>query len=207
MMITLPASAVLIVVAPELIGLLLGPQWTGVIRPFQILALGMMFRTSYKMGDSLARAAGKVYSQAWRQWFYAALVIIGALVGQNWGPPGVAVAVVLAVGANFLTVLHLSSRIVRIDWSKLVAGYFRYFAIAVVFGLSSFAAITAARTFELPSIISLILALSAPGLVLIVILLMRPSIFGPERLWAWSLLCSRAPILEKLAQKVTRLHS
>ena len=61
-----------------------------VVVPFRILALGMLFRTSYKMSDSLARATGSVYRRAWRQGIYAALVFGGAWVGQFWGVAGVA---------------------------------------------------------------------------------------------------------------------
>jgi len=60
-LIMLPASLVLFIVAPELILAMLGPRWTAVVTPFQILALGMFLRTSYRISDVTARATAAVY--------------------------------------------------------------------------------------------------------------------------------------------------
>src|SRR5437764_700628 len=65
-LIMLPASLVLFIVAPELILAMLGPRWTAVVTPFQILALGMFLRTSYRISDVTARATAAVYHRAWR---------------------------------------------------------------------------------------------------------------------------------------------
>ena len=104
----LPLSAVLFVLAPEVVAIVLGPKWGEVVIPFQILAVGMLFRTSYKMSDSLARSTGAVYRRAWRQIVYAGLVILGAWLGQRWGITGVATGVLLAVTVNFALMAHLS---------------------------------------------------------------------------------------------------
>ena len=78
-MITIPGSVVAVILAPEAIHVLLGGghKWDDVIVPFQIFAAGLIFRTSYKISDSLARAMGTVYKRAWRQAVYAAAVVIG----------------------------------------------------------------------------------------------------------------------------------
>ncbi len=107
-LVVLPASAALVVLAPEVIHVLLGPRWTPVIVPFQILAVGMLFRTSSKLSDSLTRATGAVFRRAWRQILYAALVIGGAWVGQQWGIVGVAWGVLLALAVNFVMMAQLS---------------------------------------------------------------------------------------------------
>jgi len=107
-LVVLPASAAMLLLAPEVIQVLLGPRWTPVIVPFQILAAGMLFRTSSKMADSLTRATGAVFRRAWRQIVYAALVIGGAWVGQHWGIVGVAWGVLLALAVNFVMMAHLS---------------------------------------------------------------------------------------------------
>jgi PST family polysaccharide transporter len=107
-LVVLPASAALVVLAPEMIHVLLGPRWTPVIVPFQILAAGMLFRTSSKLADSLTRATGAVFRRAWRQIVYAALVIGGAWVGQSWGIVGVAWGVLLALAVNFVMMVQLS---------------------------------------------------------------------------------------------------
>ena len=98
----LPLSALVLILAPDIVNVLLGPKWGDVVLPFRILAIGTLFRTSYKVSDSLTRALGAVYRRAWREWTYAALVIGGAIIGQNWGLPGVAAAVLFALLANYL---------------------------------------------------------------------------------------------------------
>src|SRR3989442_682732 len=76
-LLTLPLSALALVLAPEIVRVLLGPRWADVTAPFRVLVLGTLFRTSYKISDSLTRALGAVYRRAWRQWSYAALVFGG----------------------------------------------------------------------------------------------------------------------------------
>ena len=116
-LVVLPVSPALVLLAPEVVRVVLGPRWTPVIVPFQILAAGMLFRTSAKMGDSLARATGAVFRRAWRQILYAALVIGGAWVGQRCGIVGVAWGVLLALGVNFLLMAQLSLSEAAMRWS------------------------------------------------------------------------------------------
>lgn len=106
--VVLPASAALVLLAPEIILVLLGDGWEPVVLPFQILVAATLFRTSYRVSDSLSRATGAVYSRAWRQWVYAGLVAGGAFFGARWGLPGVACGVLVASLAMFLIMAQLS---------------------------------------------------------------------------------------------------
>jgi O-antigen/teichoic acid export membrane protein len=116
-LVALPVSAVLFVLAPELIHVTLGPRWHEAVTPFRILATGILFRTSYKLSDSLARSTGVVYRRARRQMVYAGLVLGGAYVGQHWGLGGVAAGVVVALVLNFLLMAQLSLEVCRLDWN------------------------------------------------------------------------------------------
>jgi O-antigen/teichoic acid export membrane protein len=118
-LLVLPTSMLALVAAPEVIRVVLGPRWTAAVAPFQILALGMLFRTSYKMSDSLARSAGAVYRRAWRQILYALLVVAGGGIGQAWGIAGVAWGVLAAVTVNFAFMAHLSLSVARMSWASL----------------------------------------------------------------------------------------
>ena len=89
-MVTLPLSGVLAVLAPELVHVALGKRWVGMIPPFQILVLSLMFRTSYKISDSVALAFGAMRPRAARQAAYAVAVALGSMVGSAWGLTGVA---------------------------------------------------------------------------------------------------------------------
>lgn len=54
----LPISIFVIILAPELVGILLGNKWNTVIFPFQILAGSMVFRIGYKVGSTFAKGMG-----------------------------------------------------------------------------------------------------------------------------------------------------
>jgi PST family polysaccharide transporter len=116
-LVILPASVVLLTLAPELIQVVLGDGWTEVVPPFQVFAAGMLMRTSYKMSDSIARSTGAVYRRAWRQFVYAALVIGGAWIGHHWGLSGVAFGVLAALAGNFLLMAQLSLSVSGMSWS------------------------------------------------------------------------------------------
>ena len=128
-------SIVVALLAPEIIEVLLGRQWSGAVVPLQILALGILFRTSYKLSDFVARATGAVYARAWRQGLYAAAIAAMSFIGQNWGVRGVAVGVVAAVACNFLLMAHLSLRLTDLNWRTFGAAHVPGLLLAVAIGV------------------------------------------------------------------------
>jgi PST family polysaccharide transporter len=131
-LVVLPGSIALIILAPEVIHVVLGPRWTSVIMPFQILLVGMLFRTGSKMADSLTRATGAVFRRAWRQILYAGLVVGGALVGKQWGISGVACGVLLALTVNYFLMAHLSLSETQMTWTMFWAAHLPAFLISLV---------------------------------------------------------------------------
>jgi PST family polysaccharide transporter len=156
-MITLPVSVVLVVLAPEFVTVVLGSRWTGMIVPFQVLAATMLFRTSYKMSDSLARAKGAVYPRAWRQWVYAAAVFAGALIGTRWGLAGVAVGVGAAIVLNFLLMLDLALRITGLSWGAVLGLHVRFLLAGAAILAASWTAASWARAEALHPVLVLLL--------------------------------------------------
>lgn len=116
----LPASAVMFIMAPEIILVLLGSAWQEVIVPFRILAVGMFFRTGYKVTGTLARAKGAVYNLAWRHGLYGAMVLGGAWLVLPYGISGVAAAVVGALTIYFFLMMDLSLKITKVSWLELL---------------------------------------------------------------------------------------
>jgi PST family polysaccharide transporter len=151
----LPVSIVLAIVAPEAVGTLLGPGWEGVVPPLQILALGMMFRSSYKISDTIARATGAVYQRAWRQVAYACLVVGGSIVGQYWGLVGVAVGVLAAITINYLLMAHLSLSLTGMSWASFAAAHIPGIALAATVGTVTSALAFVLRASSASSIILL----------------------------------------------------
>jgi PST family polysaccharide transporter len=122
-LVILPGSTAMCVLAPEVVRVVLGPGWEAAVNPFRILALGMLFRTSYKMSDALARAAGAVYRRAWRMWIYGALVMGGAALGSPWGVEGATWCVMLAIGCNFLLMAQLSLGLIEMTWGEFLKAH------------------------------------------------------------------------------------
>lgn len=170
-LVTLPASAVLVVVAPELIRVVLGPGWLEATVPFQVLAVGTLFRTSYKMSDSLSRSTGVVYRRARRQIVYAALVIGGAYLGRYWGITGVAAGVLVALTVNFLLMAQLSLQVCRMNWSTFWAAHGPSVLLAAAAGSVAWSVATGLRQLPAPPLV--ILVFSAAGAFAFVIWLAR----------------------------------
>jgi O-antigen/teichoic acid export membrane protein len=109
--VTVPASVLLFLLAPEVVAILLGPDWSAVTVPLQVFAVVLLPRTAYKISGSLTRATGAVFGAAWRQWLYAAEVVLGCLIGSTWGVIGVAVGASVAIVLHCATMLVFSARI------------------------------------------------------------------------------------------------
>jgi PST family polysaccharide transporter len=127
-----------------------GNRWEALVPPFQVLALGMMFRTSYRMSDSLSKATGKVYRRAWRQAVYAGLVFLGAWVGQNWGLTGVAVGVLGALFFNYLLMAHLSLSVGQISWLRFARAQLPALWLTITVGAVTLGTMVATRHVGLP---------------------------------------------------------
>lgn len=176
-LVVLPAGVVVAIVAPELVHVLLGQGWEGIVGPLQILALGMLFRTSYKLSDSVARATGAVYDRAWRQAVYAGAVVIGSFVGTFWGLNGVAVGAVAAVSSNFLLMAQLSLRVTGMRWSEFAMAHLPGLALASVTGTAAWAMAEWLRELQvtpLALLLDVALVTGAAGLLLCWLL---PSLF------------------------------
>ena len=197
-LVMLPASVVLFVLAPELIRVALGPMWGGVVAPFRILAVGMLFRTSYKMSDAIARATGNVYRRALRQVLYAAFVVGGAILGQRWGINGVALAVFCALAANFAVMAQLGLEVTGMTSRQFAAAHMPPLLLAGVALLAVQPSAALLRAIGLPGLgVALVagaLALGACGIAI----RRFPALFlGPDGMWMLSLVQGQVPAIRR----------
>jgi len=160
-LVTLPVGVVAAVLAPDLVAVAFGPRWQALVAPFQVLVLGMMFRTGSRMSESLSRATGKVYRRAWRQALFAALVFFGALAGHRWGVTGVAFGVLLALLANYLLMAHLSLEVIAVSWTQFMAAQAPALRLTAVVATCTGAVAGLARHFAFASLAVLILGVVA----------------------------------------------
>jgi O-antigen/teichoic acid export membrane protein len=183
-LLTLAPSAVLILLGPEFIQVVLGPHWAPAVAPFQILTIGMLFRTSYKMSDSLARSTGVVYRRAGRQIIYAGLVLLGAWIGQHWGIVGVAWGTLAALILNFLMMAELSLSVARSTWLAFWQAHLPAIRLTVVSFPFAWATATALRHSSL-SPVAVLAGAAAVAVVAMLLLCWRaPRVFlGSDGLW------------------------
>lgn len=154
--VVLAPSATIILLAPEVIRVVLGSHWAAVVVPFKILGVGMLFRTSYKMSDSIARSTGVVYRRAWRQVLYAGLVVLGAWVGQHWGIAGVCWGALAALTINFFLMAELSLDVARITWRDFWQAHRPAVLLTVCSLPIVWGATVIARRAEMPAVIVLV---------------------------------------------------
>jgi PST family polysaccharide transporter len=193
-LVMLPASAVLLVLAPELVDVVLGPAWREVVLPLQILGAGMLFRTSCKLSDSLVRATGAVYARTWRQTAYAVFVLAGAWVGHFWGIPGVAAAVFVTLVANFLLMAQLSLRLAAMPWRTFWYAHVPGLALAGLAAGSVGAAASLLRAWDLAPVLVLVASVAtlAPSAALVACM---PGIFlGEDGRWMVRTLIGYLPL-------------
>jgi PST family polysaccharide transporter len=186
-LISLPLSAFLWVVAPEFIAVVLGPAWGDVVLPFRLFSISLLFRMSSKISDACTKAAGEVNIRALLQYAYAAMVVVGAIIGQRWGVGGVAVAVSLAMGLNWLSMAWLGRSVTGLSWLRFAGVHVPATLLAGVIAAGAAVVVHWARAAHLGSIAILI----AAGVVAVAVTLtaskLRPELFlGSHGTWAAS---------------------
>ena len=190
-MFAFPASGVLIILAPELVRFVLGPQWSAMTTPFQILITTLLFRTSYKVSDAVTLAMGSMYERAWRQWIYAAAVAAGAFAGTTWGIAGVSAGVGAAVVLNFMLMLNLARRVTSLAMGPIILAHARQLAIGALITLPAWFATQAARHFELPDVAVLTMGSVAATLTGGVLWFCFRHLFGENGAWLHRLITAR----------------
>jgi O-antigen/teichoic acid export membrane protein len=179
-----PLSVAAFVLAPEIIYIVLGPDWSAVVAPFRILALGMFFRTSCKLADTLARSKGAVYELAWRHGVYAALVVTGAWMAYPFGIEGVALAVVIALAVHFMLMIQLSVSITHTRWSEFCLAHLPALFLAGITGIAVLTVAEVARYYMLPPIVVSVSAVAFTLSCLLVLSRLIPSwILGRDAAW------------------------
>lgn len=122
-LVLLPASGMLIAIAPEVIYVLMGDGWGVAVRPFQVLAVTMLFRTSYKVSAMVASAAGGVNRVAMANVAYMVVVIGGALLGVRWGIGGVAVSTAVGLSVVFFTCAYFALQVTQLGARELLRAH------------------------------------------------------------------------------------
>jgi PST family polysaccharide transporter len=109
-----------------------GEKWSGAILVLQILCVAGFFRVITNNAGAVAKATGKVYEEAWRQLIFAVLLIAGALFGYKYGIEGVGVAVVISSLWFYISMAHLTIRIINITWLDFLKAQLPGFLVLLI---------------------------------------------------------------------------
>ena len=183
-LVVMPLSAFLFVLAPEFVHVLLGRQWSAIIVPFKIFSVTMLFRTSYKMGDSLCRSSGIVFQRALRQFIFSVLIILGAWIGHYQGIIGVTIGVSLAITFNFLSMAQLSLKITQMRWGEFCRVHVPALFITGIVASESWLLAYLFRGFSWSDPAVLFGSAAVIGVTLLPLIWMLPKLFlGDDGLW------------------------
>ena len=169
-----PVGILMVILAPEIVSFVLGAQWTEVIIPFQILAIGILPSVSYKIDNSLARSLGAVYERSFRDAIFAVAVVAGAWIGLNWDLWGVAVGVLFAVVLNSVLAVNMSLRLIKCSLKEYGKAQLPGIFLGVVTALAAFPTRYLLHATGMPDWSILIITGVVSGLVLLGLFIWRP---------------------------------
>ncbi len=141
----LPMTVFITILGPDIILLLFGDQWTGMIEPFYLLAVGIFFKLAYRVSSSVILAKGYVYVFALTQLLYAILVILGTYFSVPYGLVGVCSAILIATIINYLFLTIIALYFTRLRVGEFLRAHFTGFVFASLLTFS-----TGATTILLP---------------------------------------------------------
>ena len=157
---TLPLCAWGLVLGPQIIPVLLGPGWDEAVLPFQILSLGVYFRSAYGLSASIVFATGHVFWLSACQGVYGLLIVVGASFGAKWGIAGVATATLVALLIFYVLLYALAARVSGASMSSFLSAHLRPLTVfSIVLATAVFGRFTLAPL-DTPALLIVIVSVS-----------------------------------------------
>lgn len=141
-----PIAAFSIILAPEIIRLLLGNMWMDAVPVFQVLVIGLPLQADVRIANLVLRAIGDMKSFAVAKWMYAALVVIGCLIGARISLLAVAWFVNAAIVVHLLYLFNVISRYGRTGMWRHFRPYLAALAVAAITAVTTGIVAWAARS-------------------------------------------------------------
>ncbi|PXA94650.1 hypothetical protein DMC47_20470 [Nostoc sp. 3335mG] len=170
----MPMSALLAVLAPEIIDFILGNRWAAVIGPFAILCAASYFRLGAKIGGSLQRAKAATGAMITNQIVYATMIIGGALIAYPYGINAVAVSGSLAVVAFYGIVNFNACRIAGVSLGDFVGSHGNGALVALLVTVCVFPVVLLLRQADAPTLVKLCVTGAVLAVVGLILFWQRP---------------------------------
>ncbi len=144
-------SMVAVVHGEAIVRLLLGRKWFGAIPIVQLLFLGFVPRSAYKVSEALALGAGRYGATAVRQAIYLAAVVTGAVVGGMFGVLPLTLGVTLGLWVFYGFSLSQAQALSGVGWSWIGRAHMQAAALALIVGVPDAAVIFVVRHLRHPA--------------------------------------------------------
>jgi PST family polysaccharide transporter len=179
-MIVFPACVFMIFFTEQIVLLFLGDQYLTAVPIVRILFVGVAIRSLIKLSDAVVRALDVVYTASLIKAFFLALVCLGTFIGLSGSGnlERVAVAIVIAIFIQYALITTLSLRKIKLGYGKVLKRMIPPSIIAVIVLLVSWGCTAFMLGKDLGFMAELILAIISNGVVIIVVALAMPWVFG-----------------------------
>lgn len=176
----IPMSIFLIFYSPEIVGILMGEEWSDAVLPLQIMFVVLPFSNAGRMADSIIRAKGLVYKNVTRKYIFTALIIsLSSTLGYFYGIIGAAIGISVSYIVNYIMMIVLVRNVFNKTFKDI-------FVIPILTGLKlglfmAVSIISYKTVFQLwftssiPHFISFVIFL---GLISLVLAKFKPKIYG-----------------------------
>jgi PST family polysaccharide transporter len=122
-MLTLPTSVFCIVFADELVGLLLGPQWSAAVVPFAILSGALYLRLAWRLCAAVFQALGRPNRVTAILACRAVALILGISFAQRYGLAAIAAAVVAVLALVLAAMFVLVARDIELSLRRVAVAH------------------------------------------------------------------------------------
>jgi len=133
-MLSFPVFTALGVMAPQLMLVLFGPQWLEAAAPFSLLCMSACLKLLNTYASTATQAAGRIWSEVWRQVLYIALIVGSIAALSPWGPTGAAAGVLLSTAVMSVLMHVLLQRVTHMGWRQMMSPLLP--ALACAFGVA-----------------------------------------------------------------------
>ena len=178
-------SMAAVVHGEAIVRLLLGRKWFGAIPIVQLLFLGFLPRSAYKVSEALALGSGRYTDAAIRQAIYLLAVVAGALIGGAFGILPLTLGVTLGLWVFYGFSLAQAEGLSGVGWRWIGGAHLQALVLALAVGLPDAAVVFVVRHLRHPAntesfkaLLLILISHAAGGLVGLAVLALVVARFG-----------------------------
>jgi PST family polysaccharide transporter len=176
----IPATAWVMVYAPELIQLYLGPNYADAAPILQVLFAAVIFRTLSRLADALLRASDAVFIGSWIKAIYLVLMAVGIFLSIPFGLVAIAWSISATTLIHYIMGLYLCRKLIHVKLSEQIAALSNGVLLGFLMALVSLTTAWISRVLCLPSLAILIIGLTSGLFFAGTFIWIRPQFLGKK---------------------------